>query len=69
MLKSALNTLAHELESVKSELRKLGESVPPKPKEKQVELKTEAKEVHPRQGNFTPSDVDIQKMFYFGTKK
>ena len=23
---------------------------------------------HPRQGNYTPEDVDIKKMFYFGHK-
>lgn len=68
LLRSALNTLANELEAVKSEMRKLSEQAPPKPKERQEPLKTEAKEDHPRQGKFTPSDVDIQKMFYFGTK-
>ncbi len=67
LLRSALNTLAQELETVKTELRKFSEQNP-RPKEKQVELKTETKEAHPRQGNFTPSDVDIQKMFYFGKK-
>ncbi len=67
LLRSALNTLAQELETVKTELRKFSEQNP-RPKEKQAELKTETKEVHPRQGNFTPGDVDIQKMFYFGKK-
>ena len=68
VLRSALNSLAQELESLKSELRKLSEQAPPKPKERQEPLKTEVKEEHPRQGKFNPSDVDIQKMFYFGKK-
>ncbi|MBW2970187.1 hypothetical protein KY309_03150 [Candidatus Woesearchaeota archaeon] len=68
VLRSALNSLAQELESLKSELRKLSEQAPPKPKERQEPLKTEVKEDHPRQGKFNPSDVDIQKMFYFGKK-
>lgn len=68
LLRSALNTLAAELEMIKNELRKVSEQAPPKPKERQEPLKTETKEDHPRQGKFTSSDVDIQKMFYFGTK-
>jgi len=68
LLRSALNSLAQEIESLKSELKRLSEHNP-KPKERQEPLKTEVKEEHPRQGKFTPSDVDIQKMFYFGTKK
>jgi len=67
LLRSALNALAQQLESLKSELHKLHES--PKPKEQQVPLKTEPKEDHPRQGKFTSNDVDIQKMFYFGAKR
>jgi len=69
LLRSALSSLAQELEAVKSELRRLHEQAPPKPKEKQEPLKTEAKEDHPRQGKFTSTDVDIQKMFYFGAKR
>lgn len=69
LLRSALNTLANELENLKSELRRLHEQAPPKPKEQQTPLKTEPKEDHPRQGKFAPGDVDIQKMFYFGTKR
>ncbi len=68
LLRSALNSLAQEIEMLKSELRKAVE-VSPKPKERQEPLKTETKEAHPRQGNFTPNDVDIQKMFYFGAKR
>ncbi len=69
LLRSAVNTLANELENLKSELRKVHEQAPPKPKEQQVPLKTEPKQDHPRQGKFQPNDVDIQKMFYFGTKR
>ena len=67
LLRSALGTLANEIEGLKSELRKLSEQAP-KQKERQEPLKTEVKEEHPRQGKFTPSDVDIQKMFYYGKK-
>jgi parvulin-like peptidyl-prolyl isomerase len=67
LLRSALNSLAVELESLKSELRKVHVE-PLKQKEHQAPLKTEPKEDHPRQGKFSPSDVDIQKMFYFGNK-
>ena len=66
LLRSALGTLAQEVEGLKSQLVKLSEQVP---KEKQVPLKTEPKVPHPRQGNVTPDDVDLRKMFYFGNKK
>ncbi len=71
LLRSAINQLVGELNMVRGELQKAKEQVHevPKPKEVQQPLKTEAKEAHPRQGNFTPNDVDIKKMFYFGTKK
>lgn len=68
LLRSALNSLAQEIEILKAELRRLSEQAPPKPKERQEPLKTETKEEHPRQGKFVPGDVDIQKMFYFGKK-
>ena len=67
--RNAINTLAEELETLKTELRKGNSAETPKQKEKQVELKTEVKEDHPRQGKFQPADVDIQKMFYFGAKR
>ena len=68
-LRNAVTMLANELEILKSELRKSAEQMPVKVKDKQVELKTEPKADHPRQGKFQPSDVDIQKMFYFGTRR
>lgn len=71
LLRSALNQLSSELSSVRSELQKARSVVSEVPKQKEVQqpLKTEVKESHPRQGNFTSSDVDIQKMFYFGSKR
>jgi hypothetical protein len=68
-LRNAINQIISEVNLLREDFSKLQSVQPPKPKEKQVELKTETKELHPRQGNFQPGDVDIQKMFYFGTKK
>lgn len=65
LLRSALNSLAMQLDGLRSELHKVHEA--PK-KEQQVPLKTEPKEDHPRHGKFTSNDVDIQKMFYCGKK-
>jgi len=68
--RNAINMLANQLELLKAELVKSNvERNAERPKEKQAELKTEVKEAHPRQGNFQPSDVDMQKMFYFGAKR
>ncbi|PIN75861.1 hypothetical protein COV18_01630 [Candidatus Woesearchaeota archaeon CG10_big_fil_rev_8_21_14_0_10_37_12] len=67
LFRSTINQLIGELNSVRSQLGKFSESHPI-PKDKQVPLKTEPKVEHPRQGNFKPEDVDIQKMFYFGNK-
>ncbi len=69
VLRTAINQIIAEVNALREDLGKVQSAQPPKPKEKQVELKTETKEAHPRQGNFQPGDVDIQKMFYFGTKK
>ncbi len=68
LLRSALGNMSQELETLKTEVKRLTETNP-KQKEKQEALKTETKEAHPRQGNFTSEDVDIKKMFYFGAKK
>lgn len=68
--RTAINALALEIQQLKEQLSKATfVSEAPKQKEKQAELKTEAKEDHPRQGKFQPADVDIQKMFYFGAKR
>ncbi len=69
LVRNAVNQIITEVNALRDEVTKLQSAQPPKPKEKQAELKTEAKEAHPRQGNFQPGDVDIQKVFYFGTKK
>ncbi len=67
LLRSAITRLAENVDSIRSTISKMNE-VSPVPKEKQKVLKTETKEAHPRQGDFKPDDVDIQKMFYFGKK-
>ncbi len=69
VMRTAMNQLITEVNSLREELGKVQSAQPPKPKEKQVELKTEPKVAHPRQGGWKPGDVDIQKMFYYGTKK
>jgi len=69
VLRNAMNQLIIEVNSLRDELNKVQTMQPPKQKEKQAELKTEAKASHPRQGGWKPGDVDIQKMFYYGTKK
>jgi len=68
LLRSALGTLANEIECLKSEMKKMSEQTP-KQKDHQEPLKTEVKAENPRQGKFTSSDVDIQKMFYCGAKR
>lgn len=69
VLRNAFNQIIVEVNALREDLIKAQAAQPPKQKEKQVELKTETKVPHPRQGNYQPGDVDIQKMFYFGTKK
>jgi len=68
ILRNALNQLNGELISLKERMRTM-QTPKEQPKQVQQELKTEPKASHPRQGSFTSSDVDIQKMFYFGTKR
>lgn len=67
LLRSAVNKLSNDVQTVMNEVRKISELTPPK-KEAQQPLKTEEKVAHPRQGSFSSDDVDIQKMFYFGDK-
>jgi hypothetical protein len=69
VFRNTINQIISEVNSLREDLARVQSVQPPKQKEKQAELKTEVKETHPRQGNFQPGDVDIQKMFYFGTKK
>jgi hypothetical protein len=69
VMRSAINQIISEVNALRDDLSKAQAAQPPKQKEKQVELKTAPKESHPRQGDWKPGDVDIQKMFYYGTKK
>lgn len=69
VLRNAINQIVAEVNALREDVCKLQSVQPPKPKEKQVELKTEERVPHARVGDWKPGDVDIQKMFYFGTKK
>lgn len=69
-MKDTISVLAMELEKMKFELKKFQDS---KQKVVQVVQETqktikEEKAMHPRQGNYQPGDVAIDKMFYFGHK-
>jgi hypothetical protein len=66
VMRSAINQIISEVNALREDLSKAQTAQPPKQKEKQVELKTAPKESHPRQGDWKPGDVDIQKMFYYG---
>lgn len=66
ILKDALNELNQELQELKKMPRP---EVKTEKKPVQQPLKTETKEPHPKRGDYTSTDVDIQKMFYFGTKR
>ena len=71
MMKDTISALAMEIERMKFELKKFQDSkqkVVQVVQETQKALKTEEKAMHPRQGNYGPSDVAIDKMFYFGHK-
>lgn len=77
-IKTALSSLNNELSSVKNQLRenkeKINEQlVKSEPETKEVQVKIEdskeiKKEPHPRQGNYNPDDVSIEKFFYCGVK-
>jgi len=62
-LKMNHQSLLQEVQQLKSS----GVSVQKQQPERQKVL-DEKPAVHPRQGNYKPEDVDIQKMFYFGHK-
>lgn len=67
--RNAINKLAEELEIVKTKLTALTANQPKERQESLPQTKSEVKkEPHPKQGGFSSSDVDIQKMFYFGNK-
>ena len=71
-MRDTLSALAMEIEKLKFELKKFSDTKAHKVvqvvQETQKSLKTEEKVAHPRQGNYQPGDVAIDKMFYFGHK-
>jgi len=71
-MRDTISALAMEIEKLKFELKKFSDTKAHKVvqvvQETQKSLKTEDKTPHPRQGNFQPGDVAIDKMFYFGHK-
>jgi hypothetical protein len=68
VMRTAVNQIIAEVNALRDDVIKLQSAQPPKPKEKQVELKVEPKEPHPRQGDWKPGDIDIKSVFYFGNK-
>ncbi|HSU72498.1 MAG TPA: hypothetical protein VLJ21_01465 [Candidatus Binatia bacterium] len=72
VMKDTISALAMEIEKLKFELKKFSDTKAHKVvhvvQETQKALKTEEKAPHPRQGNYQPGDVAIDKMFYFGHK-
>ncbi|MBI4151295.1 hypothetical protein HY492_04160 [Candidatus Woesearchaeota archaeon] len=70
-MRDTISALAMEIERMKFELKKFQDTkakVVQVVQETQKSLKAEEKQPHPRQGNFQPGDVAIDKMFYFGHK-
>ena len=70
MLRETINSLTNEIQVLRAELKHAAEQSNQKFKEKDKQdvLKTVPKEDHPRQGNYKPEDVSVEKMFYFGHK-
>ncbi|MBI4016786.1 MAG: hypothetical protein HY363_03775 [Candidatus Aenigmarchaeota archaeon] len=70
ILQGHISKLSQELANVRNELAEAKH----KPRESKAEVSKEKQEsfpkqeVHPRQGQFSPADVSIEKMFYFGKK-
>jgi hypothetical protein len=69
-LRETISNLNNEIQVLRAELKHAAEQSNPKLKEKEKQdvLKTVPKEDHPRQGNYRPEDVSVEKMFYFGHK-
>lgn len=67
-LRAELNNVVAELRALKDSVRML--QTRPAVQEKKIEETPETKEEKPkpRTGDFEPSDVDINKMFYCGNK-
>ncbi|RLE44961.1 hypothetical protein DRJ16_00905 [Candidatus Woesearchaeota archaeon] len=80
MLQRQIDLLRKELEKINDELKMIKEKINV-PIKGQAVLKTERdaatsidadsteKKPHPKVGSFTPEDVSIEKMFYYGDKK
>jgi hypothetical protein len=66
-VKTKLGEVSTELEQLKTTIFQMPKEQPVK--EKQKELKSKPVESHPRRGDYTSADVDVQKMFYFGNKR
>jgi len=74
-LKKSMNSLIAELNLVKSQIQQQGEKLKLQtyPEKKETQKKIEEKKAdktnfHPKQGNYNPEDVSIEKIFYFGKK-
>jgi len=74
LMKDTIQAMAMEFQAVKSQmadLQQMRSQILEKAKQPDTQkaLPSDAKPAtHPRQGNYKPADVDIQKMFYFGHK-
>lgn len=75
LMKDTIQAMAMEFQAVKSqmaELQNMRSQMAAQPRsvvqDTQKALPSEKPASHPRQGNYKPEDVDIQKMFYFGHK-
>jgi len=74
-VKQEISKILKEFEQIKKQINRPQEmpkeqaidAKPAKKTKKQTQLKTK-KQSNPRQGEFTPEDVSIEKMFYFGNK-
>ena len=72
IISTRIACLAQEITGIKKEVTDL-KSVPaqkttPLQVEAETPKKEQTKESHPRQGQFAPEDVSIEKMFYYGKK-
>lgn len=69
ILSNDITLLAQQLTGLKQEIQQNKQAttkIEQKQQEKQQPLPKQ--ESHPRQGNYSPDDVSIEKMFYFGKK-
>ncbi len=80
-LQKELTSLKQEIESLKLQLKNQVSAPAPsqptqvfQPREEPVQqqaqkqLRTETKEAHPRQGNNSPDNIELEDFFYYGTK-